>query len=298
MRSSSRAQERRSCRSRRLAAWLAAAALAAWGQGRPAPKALGIADAAVSQSEDGAPAGSQHEFYPGETVFLSWRVDGYKRVERDDRDWLKLEWRVEAEDPAGVPLVAPAAGKVDTDLAPQDKEWRPKLRHEILLPPLIPSGRYKVRIVVTDAYAGAKTEREIPLNVRGYDVEPSDTLTVRNLGYFRGEEDRRPLSVAAYRPGDVVWAKFDITGFRRVQGNRFEVTYGLEVLRENGERLFEQTEAARIAEANFYPKRAVPGAFSLTLTPDLAKGPYTVVLRVRDELGNQSYETKTGFTVE
>jgi len=262
------------------------------------PAELRIDAATVSQSEDGAPAGASHEFFPGETVFLSWRVAGYKRLEKDDKTWLRLRWTVEAKDSSGLALTAPAEGTVDSDLSPQDKEWAPRLRQEILLPPLIPSGKYSVRILVEDVYGATKAERDVPISVRGYDVAPSDTLVVRNIRYFRSEDDGRPLAVAAYRPGDTVWARFDIAGFRRAERNRFEVTYGLEIFRESGESLYKEPEAARITEATYYPKRAVPGAFSLTLTPDLAKGLYTVMLRVKDIMGGQDYEARSTFSVE
>lgn len=272
--------------------------LAATGFGAQTASTLRIADATASQTEDGAPAGASHQFLPGETVFVSWRVAGYRRVEKDDRSWLNLLWKVEAADSAATALTTATTGTVDSDLSPQDKEWMPKLRQEILLPPLLPSGKYSIRILVEDIYAKSKAEATITVSVRGYDVAPSESLIVRNIRYFRTEDDGRPLAVPAYRPGDTVWARFDITGYRLGERNRFEVTYGLEIFRESGESLYKEPEAARITEANFYPKRAVPGAFSLNLTPDLAKGPYTAVIRVTDVVGGQDCETKSTFTVE
>lgn len=272
-----------------------------WAQEKPEPPGLAIVEATISQYEDGTPVPATYRHFPGETVFLAFRIQGYQREEKqDERKFLKLNWRVELRDPANRLVVQPKTGKIDAELAEQDKEWKPKQRWEGLLPPLIPSGDYRLVITLTDEYAKKEVSRTLTLPVKGYDVEPSRELTVRNIRYYRSEpsSQQEPLEVAAYRPGDTVWAQFDIAGFRLGEHNRFEVSYGIEVFRASGQSLYKEEEAARLAEANFYPKHALPGAFSLTLTPDLAKGPYTVLVRVKDLAGNQSFETKTGFTVE
>jgi len=272
-----------------------------WAQEKPASPGLAIVEATISQYEDGSAVPASYRHFPGETVFLSFRIQGYQREEKqDERKFLKLIWRVELRDSSGRLVVQPGSGKIDAELAEQDKEWKPKQRWEALLPPLIPSGDYQVVITLTDEYAKKEVTRTLPLPVKGYDVEPSRELTVRNVRYYRSEpsSQQEPLSPPAYRPGDTVWAQFDIVGFRLSEHNRFEVSYGIEVYRANGQSLYKEEEAARLAEANFYPKHALPGAFSLTLTPDLAKGPYTVAIRVRDLAGNQSFEAKTTFTVE
>jgi len=285
----------------RLAICAALLSGALWAQEASTPGALAVVDPVLSEVEDGAPAGSSHQFLPGEIVHLAFRVQGYKREEKqDERRFLKLNWRVELRDAAKRLVVQPATGKIDSELTEQDKDWKPKQHWQALLPPLMASGDYQLTITLADEYAAKETSRTLTLPVKGYDVEPSRELIVRNIRYYRTEPDGQqpPLEQPAYRPGDTVWAQFDITGFRLGELNRFELSYGIEVFRANGQSLYKEEEAARLAEANFYPKSAVPGAFSLKLTPDLAKGPYTVILRVRDLAGNQTYETKTSFTVE
>lgn len=299
MTSSSPARRRR--KATRAALTGALLCLPLWAQPKAETPGLSIVEAVVSQYEDAPPPGPSYRHYPGETIYLAFRIQGYQREEKqDERSFVKLSWRVELRDGADRLVVAPGAGKVEGELAEQDKEWKPKQHWQALLPPLMPSGGYKLTITLTDEYARRETSRTLSVPVSGYDVEPSPELTVRNIRYYRSEPNAQtpPLEKAVYRRGDVLWALFDITGYRFGANNRFEVTYGIEVLRADGSRVFQQEEAARLAEANFYPKRAVPGTFSLTVSPDVAPGTYTVVLRVRDVVGNQSFESRSAFVVE
>ena len=58
---------------------------------------------------------------------------------------------------------------------------------------------------------------------------------IRNLRFYRTEDDSNPpLSIAAYRPGDTVWARFDITGFKFAEGNRRDVAYTVTVTAPGG----------------------------------------------------------------
>jgi hypothetical protein len=258
------------------------------------PSKLSIVDAVIHQFEDGPAIPASHSFLTGESVWISARFSGYRRVE----DRLLLRWKVEVFDPQGVPLVESKADKIDAGLAPQDKEWLPKVRHDFLIPPLADPGTYKVVIHVDDDLAKASVKRELSFQVRGHTVEPSDALVVRNFRFLRSENDTQPLSPAAYRPGDPVWAHFDITGYKLEEKNRFHISYGVEVLRADGKSMYSQPEAANESEQNFYRKRYMPGTFSLQLTPDLAKTDYTVVIRVRDHLGKQDHEARHTFHVE
>ena len=57
---------------------------------------------------------------------------------------------------------------------------------------------------------------------------------VRNFRFLRTEEDAEPLKIASYRPGDTVWARFDITGYKMGPGNQRDVAYTLTVTRADG----------------------------------------------------------------
>ena len=116
-----------------------------------------------------------------------------------------------------------------------------------------------------DEIAQAEVRKSVDFKVRGRDVEPSPTLVVRNLRFYRTEEDKKPLELAAYRPGDAVWIRFDMTGFKFGEKNRFDVGYGIQVLKPNGEATLTQPEAAVEQDKSFYPRKFVPAAFSLNL---------------------------------
>lgn len=265
--------------------------------GAQTPK-LAVTGASIQVVEDGAPAGDSHQFFAGETVYCSFQVSGFTRREMDDKQYLSVSYRVEVRDPKGVPAVQPMEGAVGTELAPQDKNWLPKMRVSFMLPPLPVKGTYKLQIAVKDEYSGATAEKALEFDVDAREVEPSDALVLRNFRFVRTEQEDEGLAIAAFRPGDILWAKFDITGYRLAEGNRYEVSYGLEVLLPDGESVFKEPEAANLTEATFYPKRYLPAAISLRLNQDTAKGEYVLRVLVKDVMGGQECETRRPFSIE
>lgn len=261
------------------------------------PKPITILQAHLHQFEDGPPLTAKHQFYPGDPVFISWRLASYSKTEAD-KPRVKLTWKVDVIDAEKRPLVESKTGAFDVELAPQDKEWMPKARHDFVLPPLLEPGAYTVIITAKDELANTSATKELPFNVEGPRIEKSDTLVARNFRFLRSEQDTKALQTPAYRPGDSVWARFEMTGYKLGPKNEYAVAYGLEVLRPNGERVYEEPNAATEKDKTFYPKRYVPGVLNLNLNKDLAKGDYTIILRLRDEVGNQKAESKHVFTVE
>jgi hypothetical protein len=245
--------------------------------------------------EDGAIVPPSFTFVPGQFVFVSFEVGGYQ-VSSERK--LRLSYKVDAFDPKNVPIMETIANTLDTTLSDEDKNWRPKMRQQILLPPLAGSGAYKIAIHVTDELAKATTSQETTLQVRGHDVAPSDTLIIRNFHFYRGDEDRDPLAVAAYRPGDTLFARFDIAGYKFAPHNGVDVDYGISVVAPTGKVLFTQEKAAEEKSASFYPKPYVPGSMNLNIYKDTRPGQYTIVFTARDHIGNQTYEAKENFTVE
>jgi hypothetical protein len=273
-----------------IAAWLLSIAAAA----PPAP--LTIVNVALHQFEDGPTVPSSFAFLPGDTVFVSFQVAGFQ-AEGEDK-LVKLDYYVAAYDSAGIPIVEPKAGKLKAELAPEDKEWKPKVRWEFVVPPLAESGTYRITMSVKDVANIQEAGKAITFNVQGHQVEKSDTLVVRNFRFLRTEEDAPPLNPAAYRPGDTVWARFDITGFKVGEKNRPQVEYDITVQAPSGKAMFTQQNAAVEQEPSFYPKRYVPGILSLTLQPTIKPGEYTIVLAVRDGVGKQAAESRHSFVIE
>jgi len=261
----------------------------------PAPKKIAIVRIAFAQSDDGVPAPKDEYFVPGETIFFRCEVEGYQKTEKNE---IQISYQVDAEDARGIALLAPENGLVKTTLSPEDKNWMPKIRYTVIVPPLADSGEYYVVVKVKDELASSSVEARATFSVKGRDVAPSDTLVVRNFRFLRSEEDSEPLKVAAYRPGDAVWARFDMTGYKVSEKNLFDIEYGLEVLSADGSVAYSEPHAAAAKEQPKYPQRYQPGVLNLTLPNDIAKGEYTIVLTVHDNLGKQVTETREKFSIE
>jgi len=273
---------------------LIAAAAGTAGQAQPPAKSLAIVDASVQQYEDG-PVVATEPFRPGETVFFSFQVKGYG-VTADGK--VHFTYRIEVLDPDGVALVEPETGEVESVLSEQDKEWLPKVRHSFLIPPHALAGRFRIVAVVRDGRAGGEVKSETAFGVQSRQVDTGGPLAVRNLRFFRGEDAGTPLASVVYRPGDALWARFDITGFRLGDGNRVQVAYGLSIISPSGKQLFSEPQAAQEQDSSFYPKRYVPGVITLTVQPKTTPGDYTLVITARDEVGGETCESRGSFRVE
>jgi len=256
---------------------------------------LAIVNPLISDSDGGAPLPSTFTHAPGETMFFAFQVDGYKASPADK---VHLTYHIDAFDPRGVRIIEPIQDEVTDTLAPEDKTWKPAVRTEIQIPPLADSGAYKISISVKDEIGHAEAAREVPFEVRGRRVDPSDTLVIRNFRYFRSEQETEPLAKPAYRPGDAVWARFDIIGFKYGEGNAIDVIYDVAVIAPDGKVLWSQKEAAVDKSQSFYPKRYVPGSMSINLQRNIHPGEYGMVVTAHDRIGSQSYEARQNFTIE
>lgn len=270
--------------------------LAALPQG--APGEIAILSPQLHQFEDGPPVYADHTYIPGETVFFSCQVKGFRVAKNGEQEKVLLSYRIDVKDSADVLVVEPYSGKIDESLSPQDKDWLPKIRYNFLLPPHAPAGAYRIALAVKDELSGQEKSAEIKLAVRGRQVAPSETLVVRNFRFLKSEEATTPLSQAAYRPGETMWARFDITGFKTGEKNRVWVEYGLSILNADGKVLYSQPEGAVEQDAPFYPKRVVPGVVSLSIQPGTTAADYSLLLTVRDRVGQQTIESRHTFRVE
>ncbi len=263
-----------------------------------ADKKLLIEHLDLAQSEDATRVPGDFRFLPGDVVFFSCQVVGFAKRAKEDDSVVDLDYQVEVRDAKALLVIPVESGKLASTITAEDKDWSPKIRHTIALPGIADTGQYRVTVKVKDNIGHSEAQASIPLFVQGSELAPSDTLTVRNFRFLRTEEDKEPLKTPAYRPGDTVWARFDMTGYQLGEENRFDVEYGLKVLRPGGEITYEQTKAAGEKNESFYPQRHTPGVLSLTLPKDLKSGQYTVLLIVRDNLGKQTYQSAQQFQVE
>ncbi|HEV3333697.1 MAG TPA: hypothetical protein VG096_22085 [Bryobacteraceae bacterium] len=260
-----------------------------------APAPLAIVRSIISDSEGGAALPKTFDFVPGETLFFSCRISGFRQTAEEK---IHLTYTVDVFDPAGVPLVEHFKNEIVDEVGPQDKEWMPKIATEIAIPPLIGSGAYTIVVKAEDFIGKANAELTVPFQVRARRVDRSDTLTLRNFEFLRSEEDTQPLETAAYRPGDTVWARFDITGFKYGPKNAIDVGYVVSILDGSGKVLWTQPEATTEQSESFYPKRYISGTLSITIQKNTKPGKYAIGVQVKDTVGTQTNEAKETFTVE
>ncbi|MBI4906106.1 MAG: hypothetical protein HY820_20905 [Acidobacteria bacterium] len=245
------------------------------------------------QFDGGPPLRGEVSYLAGETIFLSVLVGGYHVSAKDT---VALEWKAEVFDEAGVPLVKAGEKSLEEELAPEDKDWKPKIVWQFDSPPTASCAKCRFVIEVKDRGNGEVAKREAFFALRSRSVEPSETLVIRNFRFLRSE-DGEALATPAYRPGDELWARFEITGYKYGEGNQIAVDYGLSVNRPSGKLLYQEPTAATIGDKSFYPRRYVEGVLNLRLQ-GLPAGEYPITVEVRDSVGSQKYEGKFVFRVE
>ena len=210
----------------------------------------------------------------------------------------EITGHAQAFDPRGTAIAARDEIVIGTTLSQEDKDWKPRFRsrfrfHPSLRRELIASNSRRPTSRFTRPASGETT-----FTVEGRDVRTSPTLAVREFGFYHTQDDETPLKVAAYRAGDMVWVRFDVTGYKYGDQNAIDVAYDVAVTTSEGKQLFAQENAAVEKSQAFYPQPWVPGSFSLTLQPNMNPGIYAVVITARDGIGNQTVTEKGQFKVE
>ncbi len=260
------------------------------------PKQFHVIEATLHHGEDGPPIEPGAVLVTGAVIFFSCRRDGYQvsPVKK-----ISIHYEFSALDPGGLPIIEPVTGKVEAELALEDKEWKPKIRQSVLVPPLAESGSYKMRFSAKDELGEGVASAEASFEVRGHAVEPSPALVIRNLRFYRSEDDSTPpLSIAAYRPGDTVWARFDIIGFKFAEGNRRDVAYTVTVTAPGGRVMLAPREPSVDQGSSFYPMKYAPCVISINLQPTLKKDEYSISVAAEDRIGKQTANESSTFRVE
>ena len=261
---------------------------------KPAEAGLSIVQAILHDRRESAPPIlPDYKYVAGELMFFSFRVGGYK-VKNDRVD---LRWQLIATDPEGLLLWEPLNGVFREEVSHNDENWLPRVQQTLALPGQLPPGRYKLQIRVADEIGGATAERLLQFEVGGRPVPAPEKFTILNTAFYRTADDRAPLNPPVYKPGDAVFARFDLAGYKLGEKNLFDVEYGLRVLRPSGKEMFAEPRAASESNAPYYPMRVMRGGLSINLTPDLTPGEYTIVILAKDNVGNQTVEESVRFTV-
>jgi hypothetical protein len=198
-----------------------------------------------------------------------------------------------------VALAPAVTGKIDDEIGREDKNWLPKRRASFLLPSYIGAGSYLIKVTVEDNAAKNQVTKAFEFNVDGPKIEQLGRLSVQNFRFLRDEQDGPGLQVPDYRPGDTVWGRFDMCGFKTNPDNSVELQYGISVTRADGKVIYEQKVAADQKVAGlFYPPQFIPGVLSVSTTSDLLHGEYTLAVHVRDLIGKQSSDFQQKFRIE
>ncbi len=265
-----------------------------------ADRSLAIVEAGIERSEDAPFVSAGYQFFPGDYVYFVFQIADFaiNSDERNEVRTISLSYEITPEDSSGTALCPASSGKIETELSPQDKNWMPKRRVSFLIPSFVAAGEFHVHAAVKDLIGKTETSRDFPFHIGGVQIQPSSTVAIENFHFFRNENDREPLEVPAYRPGDTVYARFDMAGYKLGPQNEYHLAYGLTVLGPDGKPFIQQPAAAELQTDSFYPAQFVPGVLKLTTPPDATRGEYVVVLTVRDLVGNQSRESKQAFSIE
>lgn len=263
---------------------------------QPPAAELRVSDLIISQLEDGPPIPVGQKMVSGETGYFRFSAQGFRTLESGR---VQLTGHAQVFDPAGVAIMPVDEVAIATSLRDEDKDWKPFLKFQFQLPPISRPGMYKIKYEVTDDQTKKKASGQGTFDVAGKDVPSSPTLVIRGLGFYRTADEEIPLRIPAYRSGDSVWIKFDATGYKYGEQNAIDVSYDVAVSFADGNKpLFSQPDAAGEKSQAYYPQPWVPGAFSLTLQPNMKLGDYNVEITARDAVGNQTAKAIATFKVE
>jgi hypothetical protein len=265
-----------------------------------AESSLQIVAAGVESSEDAPFVSSDFHFLPGDYVYFQFQVSGFtiKTTSNNEVRRISLTYDISPQDSKGVPLTPPVTGFIKEELSAEDKNWTPKRRASFLLPSFVAAGDFHVHLTIKDLLGDTSVERDLPFHIGGVAIAPSTVLGVQDFQFLRKEDDSEPLEVPAYRPGDTIYARFNMTGFHLGAGNEYHLSYGLTVNRPDGRPYLSQQSAAELSDRSFYPVPFVPGEVSVTTSRDTPLGSYVLLLTVRDVAVSQIYQLKRAFTVE
>lgn len=268
---------------------------AGFAQTGAAPAAtLKVGGAVAAQFEDGPPLGSLR-LVPGEVVYFSFIAENFTQSASGK---VEITGHVQVFDPAGIPVAPKEDIPLITTLGEEDQNWKPKLRAQIGLPPIAPPGNYTVKFDATDEQSHQTASGEASFGVEAKFVAPSGVLAVRELNFYRNQDDTTALITPSFRPGDMVWVKFYITGYKHGEEHSTDVSYDVELQGPDGTSIMKQEDAAMEKSTAYYPQPYVPGIFNLALKSTMTRAVYTLIITAHDAIGNQTATARSKFQVD
>ena len=269
-----------------------------WSQNSDNP--LAIIDGGVQRSEDAPYVPKDFQFLPGDFVYFTFHISGFatKTNETTEVKSMSLEYEITPQDANHVPMTEAVKGTIAEDLSKEDKNWTPKRRASFLLPSYVAAGEFNVHVVVRDLIAKKEAIRDYPFQLGGVHVGSAAAIQVESFEFLRNQDDATPLDLPAYAPGDTVWARFQMVGFKNDPGNIYRLSYGVKVVRPDGKTFLDEPKAVQISDGNFYPAQFVPGDLQITTPKNAARGSYVLTLTVRDLVATQSFQLQRTFTIE
>lgn len=263
---------------------------------KPAPATgLRIAQTVFHDRQEGAAAIREgYEYRSGELLFFSFRIAGYTVK----KDRVELRWQVYATDPEGLLLFDIVRGTINEEVTHADEQWLPRAELTLPLPAQLAPGAYRLRILVSDEFAEKSIEQTVTFRVGGRPIPRPESFSILNAGFYRSESGGSPMNPPVYRQGDNLFLRFELAGFKLGEKNKFDVGYGVRLLRPSGNLLYEEPLAAEETDSPFYPKYLMMGGLSLSLSKDLTPGEYTMIILAEDRVGGVKTEHTLTFLVE
>ncbi len=260
---------------------------------RPAPQ-LTIVNPVLHNRQEDAPAiPANYSYYGGELLYVSFKVSGFKPL----KEQVEIRWQIIATDQDGLLLVPLINGVVKEELNVNDKEWLPRVQQTIPLPPQIPPGMAKLKLIANDEHGKTTAEKTVEFRVGGRPLPKVEGFSLLDLGFYESDTALSPMRDVVYRAGQALWARFQMAGFKLGDKNRFDVTYGLEIRTAEGKPLYQKPEAASDSAEPFYPRRLLNGGVTLDITPGVIPGEYVLVVKAKDRVGGTEAEATARFRV-
>jgi hypothetical protein len=268
-------------------------ALLLWSAGA---QTLVITDPAVSDFAGGIGVAPEFEFGAGDRVHLLFRASGFKVDEANLS--IAGDYTIDAVDCHGQLFVPPFTGKIAQQFRTLRFDWSEPVRFDFEVPSMPWPGEAKFRVTVRDTIGDRTVRTEIPFLIRSELGEPPPTLSIQRLRWFKSQYDAEALPLdAAYHRGDTISVRFLLGGFRTGINNKYDLQYGI-ALRSPAKRvILSAPEAAAESKEASYPRTHVDALLSFSLERSIKPGKYSLLISVRDKVGNQQTAAEYEFQI-